>query len=281
MALTDSPLIRCMFKRGSDPLPCFYIHNYLFTFRHSGANADIVQYMVSHGDFKMEFCIFGIDTTPNCNTESNLDFVLFIWKNRDRYDFMKYSTTLVRRVYLSLPELLCLKYYRAESGGWRTDIHCSTSIAKYHSTFGHLLPSQCLRTSSCKCMLCTRQPPSLFGSASHIIFHLIRDLGRFTLDIETTHDQYIFAVRSKKTPVQQLLRPDFPTVELLFKRMVLSYKLHIHCSDDERAWKALMEFTFESENQVIYSLVSDKQYWCRHYKRGLFFYRECYHPPSI
>jgi hypothetical protein len=34
VALTDSPLILCIFQRGSDPLPCFYIHNYLFTFRH-------------------------------------------------------------------------------------------------------------------------------------------------------------------------------------------------------------------------------------------------------
>jgi hypothetical protein len=117
MALTDSPLIRCIFQRGSDPLPCFYIHNYLFSIRHSGANADIEHYMVSHGDFKMKFCIFGIDTTPNCNAESNLDFVSFIWKNLDRYDFIKYSIILVRRAYLSLPELLCLKYYRAESGG--------------------------------------------------------------------------------------------------------------------------------------------------------------------
>jgi hypothetical protein len=107
------------------------------------------------------------------------------------------------------------------------------------------------------------------GSASHILFHLIHDLGHFTRNRETTHDQYIFAVRLKKTPVQQLLPPDFPTVQLLFKCRVLSYKLHLRCSDDERAWKALMEFTFESENQVINSLVSDKEYWCRHCKRGL------------
>jgi hypothetical protein len=62
--------------------------------------------MVSHCDFEMKFCIFGIDTTLNCNIESNLDFVSFIWKKLDRCDFIKYSITLVRRAYLALPELL-------------------------------------------------------------------------------------------------------------------------------------------------------------------------------
>jgi hypothetical protein len=33
LALTDSPLILCIFQKGSDPLPSFYIHNYLFTIR--------------------------------------------------------------------------------------------------------------------------------------------------------------------------------------------------------------------------------------------------------
>jgi hypothetical protein len=103
MALTDSPLIQCIFQKGSDPMPSFYIHNYLFTLRRSGANEDIVYYWVSHGDYKMKFCFFGIDTTLNCSTESNLEFVSFIWNNLDRYDFIKYSITLcVGRIYLFL-----------------------------------------------------------------------------------------------------------------------------------------------------------------------------------
>jgi hypothetical protein len=101
VALSDAPLIRCIFQRGSDPQPCFYIHNYLFTFSRTGANADIVHYMVSHGDFRMKFCIFGIDTTPNCNTDSNLEFILFIWKYLDRFDFIKYSITCASRVSIS------------------------------------------------------------------------------------------------------------------------------------------------------------------------------------
>jgi hypothetical protein len=95
-----------------------------------GDNADIVHYIVSCGNFCMKFCIYGIDTTANCDTNSNLDFISFIRQNLDRFDFVKYAMTLVRREYLSLPEL-CLKYYRAESGGWRTDVHCATCITKF------------------------------------------------------------------------------------------------------------------------------------------------------
>jgi hypothetical protein len=130
--MSDSPLIRCIFQRGSDPHPRFYVRNYLFTFSRTGDNADIVHYVVSCIDFRMKFCIIGVDTTPDCDTSSNLDFISFILPYLDRYDFVKYAMTLVRRSYLSLPELLCLKYYRAESGGWRADVHCSTCIAKFY-----------------------------------------------------------------------------------------------------------------------------------------------------
>jgi hypothetical protein len=234
VASLDPPLIRCIFRRGSDPQTCFCIHHYLFTFSRNGANADIVHCMVSHGDFRMTFCIFGIDTAPNCNTYSNLDFISFIWKYLDRFDFIKYSMTFVRRTFLSLPEL-CLKYYKAVFGGWRTNAHCSTGIIRFHTTIRHLFPPPCLRTSSFKCRLCTRQPPSLLGSASHTLFHLIHDLGRFTHTRETTQDQDILAVRSKKTHIPQLLPPYFPTVQLLFQCRVFSYKLHLHCSDVEGA----------------------------------------------
>jgi hypothetical protein len=264
IALTDLLLIRCIFQKGSDHLPSFYIHNYFFTFRRSCANEDIVHYTISHGDFKIKFFFFGIDTTLNCNTVSNLNFVSLIWKSFDRYDFINYTMTLVYRAYLSLPELLCLIYYTAESGGWRSDVHCSTCITKYHNIIGTMLTSPCLRTCSCKCRVCTRQPPSFLGLASHTLFHLIHYLVRFTLDRETTHDQYIISVLSKKTPVQQLLLPDFPNVKLLFKCRVLSYKLHPHCydDDDKRARTALL--TFQSDDRVINPLVSVKQFWCRH-----------------
>jgi hypothetical protein len=72
------------------------------------ANDDIVWYNVSRYDFRMMFVIYVIDNYGNCDTYSNLDFVTFIWQNFERFDFIKYALTHVRRDYLSLPELICL-----------------------------------------------------------------------------------------------------------------------------------------------------------------------------
>jgi hypothetical protein len=231
----------------------------------------------------LKFCFIGIDTVSNCDTNSNLDFVHFIWHNLERVDFVKHCMTLVRRDYLSLPELLCLKHYLAESGGWRTDVNCRRCIAKFHSRIRNILPSRCLQTGECKCMVCTRQPPSLLGLASHNLFQLIHNLGRFTLSRETTYGQYVLAVRSKKTPIHQLLPPEFPNIRLVFQCTVFAYKLHLHCPGltQAEAWKTTMEHTFQSEGEAILSLTAlERVYWCRHCKRGLFFHSQCHRQPS-
>ena len=144
IALSDSPLIRCIFRRVPDPPSRFYIHNYLFEFTHGGDNEDILNYNVSCGDFQMRFTIYGIDTTANCDTYSNLDFVEFIWQNFDRFNFVRYVLTHVRRDYLALPEMLCLKYYGAAAGGWRRDILCDRCIERFQARFQHA--TSCLRT---------------------------------------------------------------------------------------------------------------------------------------
>jgi hypothetical protein len=103
------PLVHSIFRRSPDPASSFYIHNYLFEFAHTGSNDDIAWYNVSLDDFRMRFVIYGIDNSGNCNTYSNLDFVTFIWQNFERFDFLKYALTHVRRNYLSLPEFIMSK----------------------------------------------------------------------------------------------------------------------------------------------------------------------------
>jgi hypothetical protein len=104
----------------------------------------------------MRFVIYGIDTFGNCDTYSNLDFVTFIWQNFERFDFIKYALTHVRRDYLSLLEL-CLKYYRANAGGWRNDVRCTTCVTTVQSRYQHM--TSCRRTTDCRCTVCVRHPP--------------------------------------------------------------------------------------------------------------------------
>ena len=169
--------------------------------------------------------------------------------------------------------MLCLKYYRAESGGWRNDILCGMCIARFQSRFQHA--TSCLRTPDCRCTVCAGQPPSLLGLASNHLFRLILELDRFELTREATYGQYVLAVRSHRVSARQLLPPGFPDIRLSFRCDIFAYKLHHHCPG-RGAWKIQMEYTFGSESEAIRSIVRiENTYWCRHCRRGLFFYNEC------
>jgi len=67
IALTDSPLVRRIFRQEPDPLDRFYIHGYLFEFSYIDDEEDIYYYEISRGSFKMTFAIYGIDSDNNCN----------------------------------------------------------------------------------------------------------------------------------------------------------------------------------------------------------------------
>jgi hypothetical protein len=82
----------------------FYIHGFLFECVDVDADdEDIFYYDISCDDFRMSFVFYTIDTTTNCDTSSNLDFVRFIWQNYKRFNFVKYSLTFVRRDFPRYP----------------------------------------------------------------------------------------------------------------------------------------------------------------------------------
>jgi len=185
--------------------------------------------------------------------------------------------TFVRRDYPSLPELLCLKYYRAKSDGWRDNIHCSLCVTRYQNRLRNM--TRCLRPNDCSCTICRRQSPSLLASASNSLFQLVLELDRFVLTNETTYGQYVRAVVSRRVPTRRLLPPDFPFVRLGFRCDVFAHKLHHHCQGDG-TWEVEMKRTFGSDIEAIRSLtVLENLFWCRYCKRGLFFSSVClYHP---
>ena len=132
IAMTDSNLLRRIFRQDPDPLDSFYVHGLLFEFSGADDEEDIFYYDISRDEFRLSF-FCGIDTTYNCNPSSNLDFVHFTWLNYECFTFAKYCLTFVRCDYPSLPELVCLKHYRAESDGWRDDIHCHSCVVRFQN----------------------------------------------------------------------------------------------------------------------------------------------------
>jgi len=122
IAMTDSAFLRLIFRQHPDPLDNFYIHGFLFVFLE--ADDEDIYYDISCGEFNMTFAFAKIETTGNCNPFSNLDFVHFIWTNYERFTFGKYCLTFIPRNEPDLPGVVCVKHHRAESEGWRNDIHC-------------------------------------------------------------------------------------------------------------------------------------------------------------
>ena len=137
--------------------------------------------------------------------------------------------TFIPREEPDLPKLACLTHYRAESGGWRNDIHCPACVASYQTNLRRF--THCLHpdTLNCPCLVCVRQPPPLLTSASHTLFLMVLQLNRFTLTHETTYEQYYMALRSRRVPPQQLLPPDYPHITLRFQCKNFMHKTHPHC----------------------------------------------------
>jgi len=88
IAMTVSPLLRRIFRQDPDFLNNFYTHGFLFGFAGADDKKDIFYYDISCDNIRMTFVFYGIDTTANCDTSSNLDFVRFIWLNYERFNFV-------------------------------------------------------------------------------------------------------------------------------------------------------------------------------------------------
>ena len=174
IALTDTPLVRLIFQRGPDTIQNFSIKAFGFMLMQSVPEEDIFVYHVTNGYFCMLIFFLGVDTSCGCDYCSSMDFVHLIWENLERFSIKKYAITLLpskdaptppRLPYTSPTNtrLLCLKYYRAGSDGWR-DSRCDKCVTDYQLSLQPL--SSCRQPYPCNCIICRQQPPCnvfLFG----------------------------------------------------------------------------------------------------------------------
>ena len=127
---------------------------------------DVFHYVVSCDDFCMLFVVLGVDTSTHCGPLSNVDFVHFVWDNFDRFNLKKYVMTLLPSETLSKLKLLCLKYYRGNSDGWKDLGNCDNCVEEYIDIICPL--THCRLPNVCSCTIFTRQPLSLLHSAAHV-----------------------------------------------------------------------------------------------------------------
>jgi hypothetical protein len=166
IALKDHPLLSIIFQKN--PLIVnFYLNDFFFELLDSKPESDIFVYRVSTSDFNISLIIIGIDTISPYGSRSNVDFVLFIWQNFERFAFKKYSITLVPST--DDPTLSFLKYYRAESEGWKDTTQCRMCLVEYKQAIQPC--TYCVMASNCSCNICRRQPPSLFALSARVLFN--------------------------------------------------------------------------------------------------------------
>jgi len=163
IAMNNSPFLQLLFWLSPEPIDIFYFKEFLFVFLQADDEEDILYYNISRGQFDMTIAIVRIETTGYCEPSSNLDFVHFIWSNYERFTFAKYCLTFIPREEPDLAKLACLTHYRAESEGWRNDIHCPACFASYQTNLRRF--THCLRpdTLNCPCFMCaTASLPTSF-----------------------------------------------------------------------------------------------------------------------
>jgi hypothetical protein len=107
-----------------------------------------------------------------------------------------------------------------------------------------------LPAADCRCNICVRQPPSLGDSAAHLVFNNLFNLEQFELTVDTTFQQYVFAVKSGRANFWNLLPPEFPSIRIWFRFDSYPHKLH-RDFPGIGAWHAELNYNFSSTNEAI------------------------------
>jgi hypothetical protein len=174
--------------------------------------------------------------------------------------------------------MLCLRYYGAKSNGCRDSGNCDDCVEENTLSLSAITGCSKLNTC-CSCTICVRQPPSLVHLAAYTFLNYTLSLKRFTLNEETTYQQYVYAYRSPQFSISSRLPPEYPTVQLWFRRQQdSSYRYHRDCPGLGR-WHSHMKCDHESYDDVLSDLIRLKdQFWCHHCERGLFFPQDLLSP---
>jgi hypothetical protein len=168
---------------------------------------------------------YGINTSQPCGPSSNLVFVHFFWRHADRISLHKYALTLFRPTRDSEPMMLCLKYYRATTDGWKDTSNCDTCLKENQQ---HAQPySYCILPDQCSCTICNRQPPTLRDIASHTLF--VCRLKYFRLTAHTTYQEFVRAAMSQSVETVKHLPPEYPLVRVWCRFVMFPHKFHRDC----------------------------------------------------
>ena len=184
VALTDNPLLRHISETWRLYWPIQYQRIYFFLVGFK-PGYDVFKYVVSCAKFSVLFLVIGIDISQFCNPVFNVDFVHFVWNNFHRFNFKKYAIILLPSTAPSLPQMLCLQYYRTKSDGWEGYGNCDDCL---QGNIRNVRPLSGFRQPDvCSCNICKRQLPSLAHLTNYVLLNYTLTLKRFTLTADITY----------------------------------------------------------------------------------------------
>ena len=223
-------------------------------------------------------------TTKDCGPESNLDLVHFCWDHAERFSSIKHALLIIPKFIYMLPfgvsptRTACLRYYRSGSDGRRDEVNCTACTRQYQAALRHML--NCQLPVACLCNVCLRQPPSLQGAASHVLFRQAYTIcNSFRLRSSTTFNEYVYAVRSGRVDEERLLPPEFPNLRIRCASDTAHTRYHNITCPGHGVWNNVMMTRFRTREGAIKTLSSwFHRFWCSHCSRGCSFRR---HAPNI
>jgi len=185
-----------------------------------------------------------------------LDFTEFIWNNLGVFSFKMYAVVAAP---FDTPKILYLQHHRAGSDGWRSDFFCDHCFDEFKTVLSPVV-GNCSHGESCICNVCFRQPPTLTGSASHVVLHLTFNVVQFALTNRTLYEQYRYAVHSNYVPKCKLVPQTYPVLRCNFVRWrhFGIKRFPDGCVSPSKRMPVMLS-TFLDE--TIETLMDDRNYW--------------------
>jgi hypothetical protein len=172
--------------------------------------------------------------------------------------------------------VLCLKYYRADSDGWKNSTNCALCVYGYRQ--GTQRQSGCRLPNACPCRISVRQPTTLFDSALHVYSKMVHSLETFDLTPDTTYDQFVYASTSTRVRHIQLLPPEFPYIRISFRFDSIHCELHKDCPGNGSREGSLRNMFLTIEDAIRELANNKSTHWCQYCSKGLFFPNSCSDP---
>ena len=140
---------------------------------------------ITQGDVTVQFLLAVVDVTVSvtCGSKSNINLLEILWDTTVIFAFQMYWIVCDP---LASPKVLYFRHHGTTSGGWTQNSICRKCFMNYRPILDPFLPA-CTISSSCRCHVCLRQPPSLRSLASYTVFHITNNLSEFTLPSGTLY----------------------------------------------------------------------------------------------